>query len=151
FGEDVAKKGGVYYVTQGLVKLAGPDRVFNTLLDETSIFGLALGAGQLGQLPCPEIQYLAYYHNAEDQVRGEACSQQFFSDGQFKNPMVARIASFAYQKGFGGHFHNDNSIAALRDIPGLVVCAPARGDDAVGLLRTCFAMAKKDGRVAAFL
>jgi 2-oxoisovalerate dehydrogenase E1 component len=151
FGEDVAKKGGVYYVTQGLLKLAGPDRVFNTLLDETSIFGMALGAGQVGQLPCPEIQYLAYYHNAEDQVRGEACSQQFFSNGQFRNPMVARIASFAYQKGFGGHFHNDNSIAALRDIPGLVVASPSRGDDAVGMLRTCFAMAKTDGRVVAFL
>jgi 2-oxoisovalerate dehydrogenase E1 component len=151
FGEDVAKKGGVYYVTQGLVKLAGPDRVFNTLLDETTIFGLALGAGQLGLLPCPEIQYLAYYHNAEDQIRGEAGSLQFFSNGQYRNPLVARIASFAYQKGFGGHFHNDNSIAALRDVPGLVLAVPSRGDDAVGMLRTCFALAKIDGRVVAFL
>ncbi len=30
------------------------------------------------------------------------------------------VAGYGYQKGFGGHFHNDNSIAVLRDIPGLV-------------------------------
>ena len=151
FGEDVAKKGGVYYCTAGLLKMFGPGRVFNTMLDETNIFGLALGAGQLGMLPCPEIQYLAYYHNAEDQIRGEACSQSFFSKGQYTNPMVMRIASFAYQKGFGGHFHNDDAIAALRDVPGLVLAVPSRADDAAGMLRTCFAMAKVDGRVAAVL
>ncbi|RME40267.1 MAG: MFS transporter, partial [Planctomycetota bacterium] len=92
-----------------------------------------------------------YYHNAEDQVRGEACALQFFSNGQYRNPMVIRIASWAYQKGFGGHFHNDNSIAALRDVPGLVIACPARGDDAARMLRTCMAMARVDGRVIAFL
>jgi 2-oxoisovalerate dehydrogenase E1 component len=151
FGEDVARKGGVYHVTTGLSDCFGLGRVFNTLLDETDILGMALGAGLMGLLPIPEIQYLAYFHNACDQIRGEASSQQFFSNGQFKNPMVVRIASFAYQKGFGGHFHNDNSIAALRDIPGIVIAAPARGDDAVELLRTCMALAHVDGRVVVFL
>lgn len=151
FGEDVAKKGGVYHVTTGLTQKFGVARVFNTLLDETTILGLALGAGHLGMLPVPEIQYLAYYHNAQDQIRGEACSLQFFSNDQFRNPMVIRIAGWAYQKGFGGHFHNDNSITALRDVPGLIVCSPSRGDDAVKMLRTCFAMAKVDGRVIAFI
>ncbi len=151
FGEDVAKKGGVYHVTAQLWERFGAARVFNTLLDETSILGLAIGAGHLGLLPVPEIQYLAYVHNAEDQLRGEACSLQWFSNGQFSNPMVVRIASFAYQRGFGGHFHNDNAIGALRDIPGLVIAAPSRGDDAVSMLRTCLALAKVDGRVVAFL
>ncbi|HLG19425.1 MAG TPA: thiamine pyrophosphate-dependent enzyme [Bdellovibrionota bacterium] len=151
FGEDVAKKGGVYHVTAGLTDKFGVGRVFNTLLDETTILGLGIGAAHLGFLPVPEIQYLAYYHNAEDQIRGEAGSLQFFSNGQFRNPMVVRINSFGYQKGFGGHFHNDNSIAALRDVPGIVIAAPARGDDAVGMLRTVLAMAQVDGRVVLFL
>ncbi len=151
FGEDVARKGGVYTVTRGLWQQFGRNRVFNTLLDETTILGLAQGYANLGFLPLPEIQYLAYFHNACDQVRGEACSLQFFSNDQFRNPMVIRIASLGYQKGFGGHFHNDNSIAALRDIPGLVIACPSRGDDAVGLLRTLCAMARVDGRVCAFL
>ncbi len=151
FGEDVARRGGVYGVTAGLWRKFGGGRVFNTLLDEQSILGVAIGAAHLGFLPVPEIQYLAYLHNALDQIRGEAATTQFFSSGQFTNPMVVRIASFGYQKGFGGHFHNDNSIAALRDIPGVVVAAPARGEDAVGMLRTCMAMARNDGRVCLFL
>ena len=151
FGEDVAQKGGVYTVTRGLQKAFGPRRVFNTLLDETIILGLAQGYANMGLLPVPEIQYLAYFHNAGDQIRGEAASLQFFSNGQYRNPMVMRIASLGYQRGFGGHFHNDNSITALRDIPGLVVGCPSRGDDAATMLRTLMALAKVDGRVCAFL
>jgi 2-oxoisovalerate dehydrogenase E1 component len=151
FGEDVAMKGGVYTVTKGLHKAFKGSRVFNTLLDETIILGLAQGYANMGMLPLPEIQYLAYFHNACDQIRGEAASLQFFSNDQYRNPMVMRVASLGYQKGFGGHFHNDNSIAALRDIPGLVVGCPSRGDDAATMLRTMTALAKVDGRVCAYL
>ena len=151
FGEDVARKGGVYHVTTGLQKQFKARRVFNTLLDEQSILGLAQGAGTVGLLPFAEIQYLAYFHNACDQLRSEACSLQFFSNDQFRNPMVVRVASLGYQKGFGGHFHNDNSIAALRDIPGLVIACPSRADDAASMLRTCAALAKVDGRIVMFL
>ena len=151
FGEDVAQKGGVYTVTKGLHKAFGPRRVFNTLLDETMILGMAQGFANMGMLPVPEIQYLAYLHNAIDQVRGEACSLQFFSNDQYRNPMLIRIAGLGYQKGFGGHFHNDNSITAIRDIPGLVVGCPSRGDDAAMMLRTLAALSRVDGRVCVFL
>lgn len=151
FGEDVARKGGVYGVTRGLLRRFGIERVFDTLLDEQAILGLALGAGVSGLLPVPEIQYLAYLHNALDQIRGEASSLQFFSQGAFRNPLVVRVAGYAYQKGFGGHFHNDNSVAALRDIPGVVIASPARPDDAAAMLRTCLASARTDGSVCVFL
>lgn len=151
FGEDVARKGGVYGVTRGLVKIAGAGRVFDTLLDEQAILGLGLGAGLAGLLPIPEIQYLAYLHNAEDQLRGEAASLPFFSSGQYRNPLVVRIAGYGYQKGFGGHFHNDNAIGVLRDIPGLVIASPARPDDAASMLRTAVAAARVDGTISAFL
>jgi 2-oxoisovalerate dehydrogenase E1 component len=151
FGEDVGRKGGVYNVTNGLQRRFGPGRVFDTLLDETSILGIAQGAAHIGLLPVPEIQYLAYLHNALDQIRGEAATLQFFSQGAFRNPMVVRVPGLAYQKGFGGHFHNDNSIGALRDIPGLVLAVPSRGDDAARLLRGCVAMAAEDGRIVVFL
>jgi 2-oxoisovalerate dehydrogenase E1 component len=65
--------------------------------------------------------------------------------------MVMRIAGLGYQKGFGGHFHNDNSVTALRDIPGLVIGCPSRGDDAAMMLRTLAALAKVDGRVTAII
>uniref|UniRef100_UPI003570D6C8 thiamine pyrophosphate-dependent enzyme n=1 Tax=Micromonospora lutea TaxID=419825 RepID=UPI003570D6C8 len=151
FGEDVAVKGGVYGVTKGLRDRFGAARVFDTLLDETSILGLGLGAGLAGMLPVPEIQYLAYLHNAEDQLRGEAATMRFFSQGAWRNPMVVRVAGLAYQEGFGGHFHNDNSVAVLRDVPGLVIAVPARPDDAAAMLRTCLASAAVDGSVCVFL
>ena len=151
FGEDVGRKGGVYGVTRGLQQRFRSTRVFDTPLDEQAILGLGLGLGVSGLLPVPEIQYLAYVHNAEDQLRGEAASLRFFSDGAYTNPMVVRIAGLAYQKGFGGHFHNDNAIAVLRDIPGLVVAVPARPDDAPPLIRTLLAAAESDGQVSVLL
>jgi 2-oxoisovalerate dehydrogenase E1 component len=151
FGEDVARKGGVYGVTRGLLNRTNSARVFNTLLDEQSILGLALGAGLSGLLPIPEIQYLAYIHNALDQIRGEGATLQFFSNRQYRNPMVVRVAGYGYQKGFGGHFHNDNSIAALRDIPGVVIASPARPDDAAAMLHACVAAATHAGIVCIFV
>ena len=65
--------------------------------------------------------------------------------------MVVRIAGLAYQKGFGGHFHNDNAVAALRDIPGLVVAVPSRPEDAGPMLRACLAAAESTGQVSVFL
>ena len=140
-GEDVGKKGGVYNVTSQLVQQFGINRVLNTLLDEQSILGLAIGLAQQGLLPIPEIQFLAYVHNAEDQIRGEAATLPFFSNGQYQNPMVIRIAGLGYQRGFGGHFHNDNSFAVFRDIPGLLLFCPSNGHDASLLLRQAIQLA----------
>jgi 2-oxoisovalerate dehydrogenase E1 component len=151
FGEDIAAKGGVYGVTRGLHARFGAGRVFDTLLDETSILGLALGAAVSGFLPIPEIQYLAYLHNAEDQLRGEAATLQFFSQRAYRNGMVIRIAGYGYQRGFGGHFHNDDAVGVLRDIPGLAIASPARADDAAAMLVTCAEAALVDGTVCVFL
>lgn len=151
FGEDVGKKGGVYRVTADLQARFGQRRVFDTLLDETTILGTAIGLAHNGFLPVPEIQFLAYLHNAEDQLRGEASTLSYFSKGQYQNPMLIRIAALAYQKGFGGHFHNDNSIAVLRDLPGVIVACPSNGLDAVKMLRSCMRLIAEEGRVIVFL
>ncbi len=151
FGEDVAKKGGVYGVTQGLAEKFGAARVFDTLLDEQTILGLAIGMGHNGFVSIPEIQFLAYLHNAEDQLRGEAATLSFFSNRQYTNPMVVRIAGLPYQKGFGGHFHNDNSLAVLTDIPGIIVAVPSCAADAPAMLRECVRAAHEDGRVIVFV
>ena len=150
-GEDVGPKGGVYNVTAKLHERFGSARVINTLLDEQSILGLGIGAAHNGILAITEIQFLAYVHNAEDQIRGEAATLSFFSSGQFTNPTIIRIAGLGYQKGFGGHFHNDNSLAVFRDIPGLVLACPSNGGDAVEMLRECVRLALEEQRVVVFL
>ncbi|EPC02638.1 MFS transporter [Litchfieldella anticariensis FP35 = DSM 16096] len=150
-GEDIGRKGGVYGVTQKLQANFGLHRVIDTLLDEQSILGLGIGLAQNGLIPILEIQFLAYLHNAEDQLRGEAATLSFFSNGQYTNPMVVRIAGLGYQKGFGGHFHNDNAIAVLRDIPGLLVACPSNAADAVGLLQEAVRLADEEQRVVVLL
>lgn len=150
-GEDVGRKGGVYGVTQKLTARFGASRMIDTLLDEQSILGLAIGMAQNGFVPMPEIQFLAYLHNAEDQLRGEAATLPFFSNGQFTNPMVLRIAGLGYQKGFGGHFHNDNSLAVIRDIPGVILAVPSTGAEAAMMLRECVRLARDEQRVVVFL
>jgi len=150
-GEDVGRKGGVYGVTQKLLTRFGPNRVVDTLLDEQSILGLAIGMAHNGFVPMPEIQFLAYLHNAEDQIRGEAATLPFFSNGQWANPMVLRIAGLGYQKGFGGHFHNDNALAVLRDIPGLILACPSDGAEAVQMLRECHRLAREENRLCVFI
>src|SRR3546814_2769381 len=65
--------------------------------------------------------------------------------------MVIRIAGLGYQKGFGGHFHNDNSLAVFRDIPGLVLAVPSNGRDAVAMLRECVRLAREEQRVVVFV
>ena len=150
-GEDVGPKGGVYNVTAKLHERFGPARVVNTLLDEQTILGLAIGAAHNNLLPIPEIQFLAYVHNAEDQIRGEAATLSFFSNGQYTNPLIIRIPGLGYQKGFGGHFHNDNSLAVFRDIPGLILACPSNGRDAVAMLRECVRLAREEQRVVVFV
>ncbi len=150
-GEDVGPKGGVYNVTAKLHERFGSARVINTLLDEQSILGLGIGAAHNGLLAITEIQFLAYVHNAEDQIRGEAATLSFFSSGQYTNPTIIRIAGLGYQKGFGGHFHNDNSLAVFRDIPGLILACPSNGADAVEMLRECVRLALEEQRVVVFV
>ncbi len=65
--------------------------------------------------------------------------------------MVLRIAGLGYQKGFGGHFHNDNSVAVLRDIPGLILACPSNGPDAARVLRECVRLAREEQRLVVFL
>lgn len=151
FGEDVGKKGGVYRLTADLQARFGKARVFDTLLDEQTILGTAIGLAHNGFIPIPEIQFLAYTHNAVDQIRGEAATLSFFSKGQYANPMVIRIAGLAYQKGFGGHFHNDNAIGFLREIPGLIVVCPSTPIEAALLLKEAVRLAYQEQRVVVFL
>ena len=151
FGEDVGRKGGVYGVTRGLQARFGPSRVFDTLLDETTILGLALGTAISGFVPIPEIQYLAYLHNAEDQLRGEAATLQFFSQGRTATGWSCGSRATATRRGSAAISTTTTALGVLRDVPGLVIASPARPADAAAMLRTCVAAAKADGTVCVFL
>src|SRR4029450_6351743 len=54
FGEDVAKAGGVFKTTVGLLEQFGPVRVRDTPISEQAILGAAMGAGMTRSKPIPE-------------------------------------------------------------------------------------------------
>ncbi|BFU46255.1 transketolase C-terminal domain-containing protein [Krasilnikovia sp. MM14-A1004] len=150
FGDAVTARGGTG-ITAQLRERFGPARVFDTSGDETSVLGLALGAGLAGLLPIPQIRHLAHLHHAAGQLRGEAATLPFLSAGGLRNPLVVRVAGFAHGQPSGEHVTDDHSVAALRDVPGLVVAVPARPADAAPMLRSCLAAAAVDGSVCVYL
>jgi 2-oxoisovalerate dehydrogenase E1 component len=91
FGRTSGSKGGVYDVTADLQSTSAP-RACSTRCSTRPRSSGSRRARRTSASAVPEIQYLAYVHNALDQLRGEACSLSFFSPGQFTNPMVVRVA-----------------------------------------------------------
>ncbi len=129
-GEDIARHGGVYRVTEGLLERFGPERVIDTPISESGIVGLAVGAALLGMRPVVEIQFMDLITIAMDQIVNSAAKARFVHDGALHAPLVVRTMNL----GKGTVYSSQELEAWFTHVPGLKVVMPSDPYDAKGLL-----------------
>ncbi len=133
FGEDVARQGGVFRITEGLAARFGRDRCFDTPLAESSIVGSAVGMALRGFRPVPEIQFDGFTFPAFDQIATHLAKYRTRTRGQAAMPVTVRVPSFG---GIGSPEHHSESTETLwAHTAGLKVVVPSNPADAYSLLR----------------
>ena len=133
FGEDVAELGGVFRVTEGLVKEFGKDRVFNTPIAESGIVGTAIGLAMRGYKPVVEIQFDGFVFPAFNQITSQLAKLTYRSEGFSQMPVVIRIP---YGGGIGAvEHHSESPEAYFAHTPGLRVVTPSNPNDAYWMMQ----------------
>jgi pyruvate dehydrogenase E1 component beta subunit len=131
-GEDVAKAGGVFKATVGLLEQFGPRRVRDCPISEQAILGAAMGAAMTGLKPIAEIMFSDFLAVCFDYIANEFPKARYMSNGQLKCPLVVRTGNGAGSRFGAQHSQSVENWAMM--IPGLKVVAPSNPRDVIGLL-----------------
>lgn len=131
-GEDVAKTGGVFRVTAGLLDRFGEERVIDTPLAEAGIIGAAIGMSVYGLLPVAEIQFDSFVYPGFEQIVVHAARYAWRTKGEVPASIVIRIP-------YGGgvrmpELHSDSPEALFVHTPGLKVVCPSTPVDARNMI-----------------
>jgi len=137
FGEDVAKLGGVFRVTDGLQDEFGAERVFDTPLAEAGIAGVAVGLAIAGWRPVVEMQFDGFSYPALDQVISHVAKYRERTRGRVEMPITIRIPSFGGIR--GKEHHGESPETYYVHTAGLKVVVPSSALDAYRLLRLAIA------------
>lgn len=131
-GEDVARVGGPYGVTRGLLDKFGPERVRDTPISEPLLVGLGTGAAAVGLRPIVEIMFFDFAMLAMDQIVNQAAKYRYFTG----HSLPLTIRTMCGVGGPNGAQHSQNFEAWFCAVPGLKVVMPSNAADAKGLLKS---------------
>ncbi len=131
-GEDVGVDGGVFRVTDGLLKEFGAERIVDTPLAESGIAGIAIGMAIYGLRPVAEIQFMGFIYAAVEQIYSHAARIRSRSRGRYTCPIVIRTPYGAGIK--PPELHSESAEALFCHMPGIKVVVPSTPYNAKGLL-----------------
>lgn len=133
-GQDIAKYGGVFKVTENFVEEFGADRVRNTPLCESAIIGAGLGLSIKGWKAMVEMQFADFVTCGFNQIVNNLAKLHYRweenADVVVRMPTGAGVAA--------GPFHSQSNEAWFFHTPGLKIAYPAFPADAKGLLCQAF-------------
>ena len=129
-GQDIAKYGGVFKITEGFVEEFGKERIRNTPLCESAIVGAALGLSIQGYKAVMEMQFADFVTCGFNQIINNL-AKTHWRWGQ-KADVVIRMPTGAGVN--AGPFHSQSNEAWFFHTPGLKIVYPAFPGDAKGLL-----------------
>lgn len=132
-GEEVGAWDGTHKVTRGFLAEFGERRVRDTPISEMVIAGAAVGAAMAGLRPVAEIMTINFAFLALDALVNHAAKVRYMFDGQFKCPMVMRVATGWGNQATATHSHTPEPIFA--HFPGMYVGMPSSARDAKGMLK----------------
>lgn len=131
YGEDVARAGGVFRATEGLVD-DYPERVFDAPVAESGIVGIGVGLAATGLRPVPEIQFQSFLYQGFHQLAQHVARIRSRTRGTITCPMTIRTP-------YGGgihalELHSESFEAGFSHVPGLKVVIPSSPAETKGLL-----------------
>ena len=137
YGQDVGERlGGVFREAALLAKKFGPDRVFNTPIQEAYIIGSTVGMSAVGLKPIVEVQFADYIWPGLNQLFTEVSRSCYLTNGKWPVSMILRVPTGAY--GSGGPFHSSSVETVVANIKGVKIAYPSNGADLKGLLKAAY-------------
>lgn len=134
-GQDIAKYGGAFKVTEGFLDKYGQDRVRNTPLCEAAILGAGLGLSIRGQKSMVEMQFSDFVTEGFNQIVNNLAKAHYRwnqnADVVVRMPTGGGVAA--------GPYHSQSTEAWFTKVPGLKIVYPSTPEDAKGLLLQAFA------------
>ncbi|HJM88593.1 MAG TPA: alpha-ketoacid dehydrogenase subunit beta [Dehalococcoidia bacterium] len=131
-GIDLAARGDVFGLTQGILTEFGPKRIMDTPISENAITGLAIGAATQGLRPVISLMFIDFIGVCFDQIINQMAKMKYMFGGKARLPLTVLVNAGA---GTGMAAQHSQSLEALLcHIPGLKVVMPSTAYDAKGLM-----------------
>ena len=129
-GQDIGEYGGVFKITEGLIKKFGTERIRNTPLCESAVIGSGLGYSICGGKAVVEMQFADFITDGFNQLVNNVAKIRYRwgqnADVVIRMPTGAGVNA--------GPFHSQSNEAWFFHTPGLKIVYPSSPYDAKGLI-----------------